>query len=216
MQSFFTTLFLMVIIGIFITISSARFTTAFDAFLGIDANFFVDPHLLGTTKVPEFRDSRKRITQHFSDVLRLLMASKTRGDRPWLLARRMLTFRELRGVAIGYSSKADGSGIGPELAARLVNTASEIVDLGVKDPELFEILGVFEEGFGADRLSDMTLRIIQQDVYAYSERVAVKLGLPQTYSLRTRQRTYQLVRHPQKNKPLLFLPKSILRDLPVA
>ena len=43
----------------------------FDAVIGIDSNLFVDPHLLNKTKIPEFKDSRKKLEKYFSDIVTL-------------------------------------------------------------------------------------------------------------------------------------------------
>lgn len=144
-----------------------------DAILGVDTQLFVDPHLLRRTTIPEFAHSRNRIEQYYTDVLRLLQASRRREDSAWREAGRRLEFRELRCVSIGYGvSRGDGNAIGPILGARLLDTASEIVAMGIVDPNVFELIGLFEEGFGADRLSDMTLVIIKDDLFAFSARIA--------------------------------------------
>jgi hypothetical protein len=188
-----------------------------DTVIGVDTHLFVDPLLLSSAKASEFKNSRQEIERRYSEILLLLSKSEKRGDRAWRGAQERLVFRELPGTAIGYSVKSDnGRGIGPVLGNRLLESASEIIKLGISDPVIFELLGLFEEDFGADRLSDMTIRIIRHDLYEYTDRMSRELGLKDLARLRTVAKTYQVPRHPSRTKPLIFLPTEILRDLPVA
>ena len=52
-----------------------------------------------------------------------------------------------------------------------MQTAREIVDLGVDDPDLFVAMGLFEEGIGPDRISDMASNVILPDLLAFNVRV---------------------------------------------
>ena len=189
----------------------------FNAVIGIDTHLFLDPQLLKKTKIPELKSSRQRFEKYFSDIMKLLVASRKTGDVAWREARKRLIFRELRGVSIGYGTQGgDGKGVGPELGFKLLNTASEIIGMGIKDPAIFELLGLFEEGFGADRFSDMTISIIRDDLFKFSERVAKTLNLKKLIEVKRNGNIYHLPLHPDKNKVLVFLPKEQLRDLPMA
>lgn len=188
-----------------------------DPFINIDSELFIDPQLLVTATTTEFVDSRKRIEKYFEDIITLISASQSEGDRAWRRSRELLTFKELKGLSIGYSKHSgDGNAIGPKLANVLTRTASEIIALGIKDPAIFELLGLFEEGFGADRLSDMTSRIIAENIFRYSERITKELDLKKEVEFTTRFGKFRLLIHPYGRKPVLFLPKEILRDLPIA
>ncbi|MBU0572188.1 hypothetical protein KKH23_03265 [Patescibacteria group bacterium] len=189
----------------------------FDAVIGVDTRLFLDPHLLRRTSVPEFEGSRRQIESYFGNIMTLLRASREEGDRPWKEAHRRLIFRETKGVSIGYGlHSSDGLGIGPRLAYRLLNSAQEIISLGINDPEIFELLGLFEEDFGADRLSDMTIFIIRDKIYSYTERVAGEVGTGRLVDFEKRNVSYKLPLHPNRRGPLLLLPMELLRDLPVA
>jgi hypothetical protein len=130
-----------------------------------------------------------------------------------------MTLREIRGVGIGYGAKTDdGSAIGPLLARRLVRSAGQLLQMGFNDPEIFHLMGLFEEDFGSDRISDAIINILQDNVYAYTARIANDLGIPctrQVTTLRTRQ-TFMLPEHPSGGKPLVLVPLSLLRDIPIA
>ncbi len=120
-------------------------------------------------------------------------------------------------MSLGYGiSTSDGSGIGDVLGRRLLETASEIVEMGVSDPAIFEILGLLEEDFGPDRLSDMTISIIRDDLFRYSSRVAKALHLRKLITVKTQTGRYRLPKGPDPKKPLVFVPSGVLRRLPVA
>ena len=190
---------------------------AFNALIGVDNRLFVDPLLLKGLKIPELRKSRKRFEQYFREVLFLLARSKSPGDKAWREARDRLIFRETKGVSLGYGlSTSDGSGIGRVLGGRLLNSALEIVGMGINDPEMFELLGLFEKDFGPDRLSDMTIAIIKDDLFRYSERITKSLGLKNIKRARTAIGEYALAMGPNPRKPIVFVPGSILRPLPIA
>jgi hypothetical protein len=72
----------------------------------------------------------------------------------------------------------------------LITTAKQIVDLGVEDPDLFVAMALFEEGFGPDRISDMTANVIMRDLLRFNERVLSGLPVPRNVvTLRLRNGT---------------------------
>jgi hypothetical protein len=189
----------------------------FNALIGIDSRLFVDPLLLKKLRIPEFRNSRKRFEKYFRDVLFLLAKSKKNGDAAWREAERRLVFRETKGISLGYGkSNSDGRGIGRVLGERLLESSAEIVSMGITDPEIFELLGLFEKDFGPDRLSDMTIRIILEDLFEYSARITKALGVKTLRTVRTLHNSYRLPVGPDPTKPIVFVPSKILRPLPVA
>ncbi len=189
----------------------------FNSIIGLDTKLFLDPHLLKITKIPGFLHSRSRIKKYYEDIIKLLLVYERSGDRAWREALKRLRFKETKGVFIGYGvHDGDGNAIGFGLAQRLIDAAVEIIGMGIKDPEIFELIGLFEEGFGADRLSDMTIAIIRDDIYGYTQNIVKKFKIKNTINLKYRDKNYILPKHPYKNKPILLLPKELLRDLPVA
>lgn len=189
----------------------------FDTVLGVDTHLFVDPQLLKHVAIEEFRNSHAKIEKYFSDVIALLNLSTQRNDRAWREVYKRLVFKELHGVSIGYGvHSSDGSAIGPELASRLIDSASEILALGIRDPEVFLLLGLFEDDFGADRLSDMTISIIKDELYSFTQRMARELSVQNLMETQTPSGRYSIPKNPNKNEGLILLPKELLRDLPVA
>lgn len=191
-----------------------RKTGAFNPVIGVDSLFFVDSLLLENTKVPELKGGLKKVRSYFSNIITLLRSNNVAARKK---AYSMLILREVRGVGIGYGSQTDdGSAIGKELAMRLMLTADELIKMGITDPAIFEVMGLFEEDFGPDRLSDAIIRILRPELLAYTERVTKELKVKTTGTVKTYERTYTVPQHPFKNTPVIFIPDDILRDLPVA
>ncbi len=189
----------------------------FDAFIGIDNKLFVDPVLLRTATTPEFLNAREKLEQYFVNVIKLIEASNREGDIAWVAAAGRLTFREIHATALGYANVGGhGNAIGPELANRLLVRSAEIIKLGVKDPVIFELIGLFEEDFGADRLSDMTVAILVEEFLSYNHRITRELDLNPRKSWRIGEAEYELLRHPNTDGPLLLVPNELLDLLPVA
>lgn len=189
---------------------------AFDAFVDFDSRLYVDPSLLARAAAPELRQAYRRFRRYFVDVLRLLQASKRRKDRMYRAAVQRLTFPEEASIRLGYSSAAGyGSGIGLELASNLAKTAKEIQEAGINDPVIFELAGLIEDGIGADRISDMTIKIVFPELLKYSERIAEEVGATTT---RVTHETslYDLPLDTDTAQGVVLVPKEILRDLPVA
>lgn len=191
-------------------------TGAFDRFLDLDALLYVDPHLLEASLAPEFAGAYEAFQTYFRNVLKLIHASKRQGDSLWNEALRRLTLREIGGMGLGFSKNRDsGSAVGRELAEALLLTASEIAAAGYDDPTIFELAGALQDDFGPDRISDMTLAIILPHVLRFTERVALDLNIP-VEEQKVRSQSAPLPVNPVTNRPLLFVPQDVLRDIPVA
>lgn len=189
---------------------------AFDAFVDVDSLFYIDPRLLDRAETPELKGSRERVTKYFEGIIHLLEASQKPLDLFWRKAWKQLVFREPPYVGLGYSSnKKTGSGIGLGLARKLTVTASQIVAAGIKDPLIFELVGLLEYGIGADRISDMTASIIMPDLLRFSERVARNLGVS-SRQIDFRGEVFELLYNPKDKKPIVLVPSEMLTPLPVA
>lgn len=165
----------------YLGISNARLETlgVFDPILDHDTRLFIDPLLLKHCKTPEFSSSYIDLQSRFLAIGKLLQHSQRKNDPFWNSAATKMSWHEVRGLCIGYSTGGtSGSGIGKGLRDRILTTAKLIIDAGKSDPELFELVGLFEDNFGADRISDMTANIIQGDILTYSSNVYKKI-LPQ-------------------------------------
>jgi hypothetical protein len=188
----------------------------FDGFIGLDSELYVDPRLLKDTSIPELKNSYSNFINHFRGVVKLLAKTQTENDLLFNAAVKRLKFKEPNFLGLGYSEAGNsGSGIGGGLARQLASTAQQIIQAGIDDPELFELIGLFEEGIGADRISDMTSRLILRDLLSFSARVAAELSL-QTKQIKVGTQVYELPTDIRNGSPIILLPKDILNNLPVA
>lgn len=187
---------------------------AYNFVVGLDSLFHIDPYLLNDTTVPELKNSHQTVEDYFTNVLKLIEASEYQKNRFWREAQNKLRFKEVSLINLGYSKSSNkGSAIGPKLAATLCETASELIKAGIKDPVIFELVGLFEEGIGADRISDMIARIILTDLFNYTDRILKQLKIKNTKKITYKNKEYNL---PFYSEPILFLPIEILSPLPVA
>ncbi|HEY1172761.1 MAG TPA: hypothetical protein VGH19_15445 [Verrucomicrobiae bacterium] len=187
----------------------------FDAYLGIDSRLHIDPALLRSTRVHEFKKSLSRFEKYFEEVLVLLSHSSPGGALERQSIDRLI-FPEIDEAALGFSeASSHGRGVSRVLARQMYGTAKEIVNAGIKDPAIFELAAVFEDGFGPDLISDMVLYVILQDVSAFNERVCSKLGI-QTKQIKAGNQTATAAYSVSTGKPILLLPQSLLASLPEA
>lgn len=189
----------------------------FDVILDIDTRVFLDPALLKSTEIPEFENARKKIELYFSNIITLLKHSKIKNDMFWKKADKLLTFHELSGTCFGYTQNGTGgNAIGKVLRDSILSTIKELIDEGETDPILFELLGVFQEKVGCDRISDLVTFILKNEIFAYTERVIRTLNIEcitATYDYNT---VYVTCLNRYNNTSLLLLPTEILSPLPVA
>jgi len=187
--------------------------------LNVDTKLFIDPVLLNASDHPEIsRQASASFRIYFENVITLLSASKKRGDVPWRAAQRFLDFPEVPGTCLGYgTSSIRGSAFGPSLTARLIDTAKEIVDLGITDPNLFKLIPLLEEGVGPDLISDMTTNVILKELFAFTTSTCKGLGIP-TQPFEHAGEEFLLPRNPTQERPtpIILIPTNILRSLPLA
>lgn len=182
--------------------------------MDIDSKLYIDPSLLKQPKIKEFKTSYSKFKAYFNEVLTLIDNSQNQNDRFWREAFKRLQFKEFKYVALGYSiGNKSGNAIGPEIAANLLDTSSQIIKAGIKDPIIFELIGLFEKGIGADRISDMTIHIIKEDLIKYTQRVSDELEIKQKEFGNTKTK---LPFNPKTGEPIVFTPKELLQDLPIA
>jgi hypothetical protein len=183
--------------------------------LNIDTPLFIDPLLLKYSTHAEINvGAEKNYTKRFEEIIKLLAVSKGTGDLAWRNAQRRFKFPEVSWTCLGYGKSVNGSGFGRKLISTTLETASQIIKIGVTDVDLFMALALFEEGIGCDKISDMTTNIILSDLVKFSRRINDTLQLPTTV-FRISGTNTELVANPYSKKPLLFVPADIVRDLPI-
>lgn len=208
-----------------------RNNNVYNGFIKIDSLFFVDPRLLKRTKAEELQNSYKKVENYFKDVLKLIkiyLNYQNKGDEQkakniYLEIIQKLKFPETALTGLGYSiNKNDGKGIGDKSATKLCDNAVKLVEIGIEDPIIFELAGVFQEGFDSDKISDMIIRIIISDIFKFSVRIARDLNLPiskvltyvdgEDYALPCRPNEVNV----RPSQGFLLLPEDILTLLPFA
>ena len=188
----------------------------FDVILDVDTRVFIDPALLELCTEPEFSNAREKVETYFSKIITLLNHSKKTNDMYWRGADRLLAFRELSGTCFGYSQYGtSGNAIGRKLRYVILTTIKELMTEGETDPVLFELLGVFQEGIGCDRVSDLITFILREDIIKYTQRIVSRFNIS-TITVQLKDQQYKTCRNPYNNKPLLLLPATILSPLPIA
>lgn len=193
-------------------------TGAIDVTLNCDTNLFVDPLLLSESGDREFGAcATATYLQRFEAIVELLSESQARDDFAWRNAERLFVFPEVRYTHLGYSGGDAGSGSGAKIRASLMGNSREAIRLGIRNPNLFLVLALFEEGVGADRISDMVTRIVQPCLCRFTTRVATDLGIAcETFRLNDGE--FQLPRNPLAavREPIILVPHDVVRDLPMA
>lgn len=187
----------------------------FNVFLDEDSHFFINIKRLQVTTVPEFAAGYEKVNQYFHNIGILLKASRSDNDRTYKEAFKRFNFSEVNGINLGFSSGTHGAGFGSMLRAQIIKDAYEIIHSGSEQPEIFHLVGLFEENVGPDRLSDMVARIIYSDILAYSKRIYRTLGIsPENYP----EYSFDdgIVINPYKGIKLLLLPVELLHELPIA
>lgn len=190
-----------------------------DPVLNVDTKLFIDPLLLSNSQHIEINKGAHSKFIHFFDVImRLLRSSKKEGDVAWRSAYRLFDFPETAGTGLGYgAATTHGSAWGESLRQQVLKTAKEIVDLGVDDPDLFQVLGLLEDGVGPDRISDMATKIIIKDLLDFNRMILTKLAIP-LGEFFIEGAIVKLPVNPTEKvlAPIILVPKDILRDLPIA
>lgn len=194
------------------------YTGALDPILGVDTRLFIDPSFLRLTKTSELQDSYARLLTYFEQVLNVVINIGEKGDRFWREADKLLTFPEVKGLCIGYAKKGtSGSGMGPSIREKLLDSVALIIKAGKSDPVLFEIVGAFEDDVGSDRISDMIAKIIIEDLVKYTQRVCSDCGIPmENLSIGKNFPMEDLPLNPLTGTPIILMPREILNDLPTA
>lgn len=187
----------------------------FDAIITTDSHFFINLLRLKNTTVPHFKDSYNKINSYFDNIMMLLDASQKKGDKFYRTALRSFSFSGVKGINLGFSETGVDAGFGKTLSERVINDAFEIVKSGSKQPQIFQLVGLFEDGVAADRLSDMIATLISDDIHKYTRWVNEELDINEE---RYPEIQFEdgIAINPFKGCELLYLPVDILHELPIA
>lgn len=186
----------------------------FDRFIWIDSKLFIDPSLLDTLNILEFKDWKDKLKDRFRKIIKLLSIDK-KITFDWAV--NLFISKETRWVWIWYWNNTDNwSSIWPKLAKQLALVWKQIVNMWLDDPEIFELIGLFQEDFWPDRISDFTIDTLKNEFLNYTERVSKELWIKKVKKYNYRWRIIFLPYVNETNSYILFLPKNCLRNLPVS
>ncbi len=189
---------------------------AFDLLLDVDSNYFINIKRLKETKIPEFINTYNEVNEYFRQIGVLLLASKSETDRAYKAALQKFHFPEVNGIGLGFSKGKHGSGFGEELKKIIIRDAKEIITIASNQPEIFHLIGLFENNVGPDRLSDMIARIIYPNIIRYTIRINKELGINSLKYPHLKFENDGILYNQYKNCKVLLLPKDILHELPIA
>ena len=185
-----------------------------DRFIWLDTELFIDPFLLDTLDIPEFKDSEKKIKERFRKIIKLLSLSKVIWDMPFMSASKLIECPETKWVWIWYSQWSDdGNSIWPILAKQIVTTWKEIIDLWFDDVEIFELIGLFQKNFWEDRLSDLCIHTLTTEFFSYTARITEELSIAETTEVTLGSDKFILPYVKEQKKYILFVPKKSLRSI---
>ena len=200
----------------------------FDPILNLDTRLFLDPFLLFQDESRSWRGAHAELISYFDSCFRLLARS---GRNPRSLhhqkAVNLLRFPEPKEFCLGYVQQGTrGAGAGRGHAVRVAGAILDAIDRGVAHPSHFEDIGIFNEGIGPDRISDIACNILRPRFIKYTQQVARRHRLPmQSYRMGGarfdqrrscwRSEAVDLPRNPFSGGPILLVPARFLRDLPV-
>lgn len=199
----------------------------FNPTLDVDAPLFIDPFLLPDSKHKEFSECAfETYEAHFTQIYRLIAISEGEGDKAWQGALAKFRFSESRGMGgtcLGYSQRSDGGrGFGTTLSLRGLRWAKSVIQLGVKDPEMFSSMPLFEKGIGPDLISDMVASITIDCIIKFNHRILDKLEadtgkklLRQNFRLNGRDASLLKNPHSNKGDPVILVADDVLKHLPL-
>lgn len=192
----------------------------FDPVLDKDSHFFINLQRLKKAMTPEFSNSYEKINEYFRKIIKLLdkATKKDESDICYRQALKMFDFSEVvevNGICLGYAKGVSGNAFGRLISRQVISTAYDIVKLGIDDPEMFQLLPLFQENVGADRLSDMIAKLILDDIKAYTKRINRELGITEA-NYPDIPFKKEFVINPYRGDSVFLVPVEILHKLPVA
>jgi hypothetical protein len=190
----------------------------FNRVIGFDSKMYVDPKLLENA-TDEFAGARDDVLKYFSVVIGLIRQIKAEKDTDlfWVAAQKTMRFKETPNTGLGGAKEGeDGNAIGKVLSARIVSRARTVLPHVEFQPEALELIGVFTEGLGCDRISDMVVSILKPRFLAYTSRVTAALQIQPTVQLQFNGKTYTCPQSQKGMKPIILVPRSLLKPMPTA
>lgn len=199
----------------------------FDPILTQDTLLFIDPFAVFKSKDGLFKDTYSEMMYFFQKAFELIArAGGSKTNLSYKKAESILVFPEVNAICLGYSKSRRGSGTGPLWAKTLTRNINTVISNGVTQISHFEELGIFCEGIGPDRISDMTANLLKGRFITYTQRICNLYEIPMEKKrvhnayfdyeyMRWCDGEYLLPVNPYKgNSPVILIPKDFLNMLP--
>jgi len=200
----------------------------FDPILTNDTRLFIDPFLIFETNHKVFKNGHKKIMDFFNFGFQIAAQSQQNlKDVRYRVLLNMMKLTEVQEICLGYASRGtEGYGAGGGFAKVIVGALFESIKMGLTSLDHFEELGIFNEGIGCDRISDITANILKQELIQYTQEICQRHNVPcknllikkAEFNLKYRrwdEGKYFLPENPYiSGRAVLLVPKSFLRDLP--
>ena len=188
-----------------------------DPMLDGDLHLFINILRLKQASTPEFQNSYNKINEFFDRIIILLNASQEKHDAFYREAYRRFDFSEVNETNLGFAAGTSGQGFGKMLREQVIDHAYDIVKAGIKEPEIFHLMQLFEDNVGPDRLSDMLSTIIKPDIEAYTLRILRDLGIDRDSYPALEFDNQGFLLNPYKGgRKVYLLPVEILKEIPIA
>lgn len=197
-------------------------------FLDIDRRFCLDPELLRNTTTKYLIPWKTEV----EDFIQLINRIIRKGDYKKIES--LLNIGEAPDAGLGYCDKGvSGSGFGDEISKNIIKILSTNPDFKKRGLERLEELQWFDKDIGPDRISDLVIHILKRHIIKYTKNWSRKCGVPledvrinkvfEPNSLSWVSIKDKLPINPKRvvrdalnpHPPLLFLPKEIIKPLPL-
>jgi hypothetical protein len=151
----------------------------FDPILSADTKLFVDPFLIYLDSDKFWVDSHTQLVSFFEEVLTLVAKAGSEQSNHWKAAQRLLLFPEPAEFCLGVGVRPLGHGTGDGLQAGMLLAARSTAKAVGTSVAHIEELSLFEEGIGADLISDIVCNILKFRFIEYTHSVADRHKLAQ-------------------------------------
>ena len=199
----------------------------FDPILSTDTKLFIDPFLIFDSNHDFFINTHQKTIEFFNLAFNIASISKpNKSDIRYRQLLSMMKFPEVEEVCLGYASRGTGgSGSGGGFSKMIVESIFESINMGITNFNHFEEIGLFNEGFGCDRISDMTATLLKKEIVLYTQEISRRHNIPTTkikisqYEFdskfkRWKDKDVELPLNPFTKKAILLVPNKFLRELP--
>lgn len=201
-------------------------TDCFDPILIADTELFVDPFAVFEETEGFFSNSFEKMLRFFNQAF-ILAANANRDSKTisYKKLESMLMFPEINELGLGYSNTNAGAGASRHFCKQMICAIYRSIDQGLMEYKHFEEIGIFEEGIGCDRISDITCNILKEELISYTQEICKRYSIPMVSikmphirfdfeNLRWVDGNVMLPWNRHKKRAVLLVPQRFLNDLP--